>query len=164
MILADILQNVILQKTIGETEIEINNIQFDSRKVENGSVFVATHGTASDGHQFIQMAIEKGAKAIVCEKIPTEISSDITYIKVENTSDALGKMASAWYDFPSTKMTLIGVTGTNGKTTIATLLYQLFRQLGHKSGLLSTVCNYVDDLVVEATHTTPDALALNELL
>ena len=156
MILADILQNVILQKTIGETEIEINNIQFDSRNVENG--------TASDGHQFIQMAIEKGAKAIVCEKIPTEISSDITYIKVENTSDALGKMASAWYDFPSTKMTLIGVTGTNGKTTIATLLYQLFRQLGHKSGLLSTVCNYVDDLVVEATHTTPDALALNELL
>ena len=164
MILADILQNVILQKTIGETEIEINNIQFDSRKVENGSVFVATHGTASDGHQFIQMAIEKGAKAIVCEMIPTEISSDITYIKVENTSDALGKMASAWYDFPSSKMTLIGVTGTNGKTTIATLLYQLFRQLGHKSGLLSTVCNYVDDLVVEATHTTPDALALNELL
>jgi UDP-N-acetylmuramoyl-L-alanyl-D-glutamate--2,6-diaminopimelate ligase len=164
MILADILQNVILQKTIGETEIEINNIQFDSRKVENGCVFVATRGTASDGHQYIQMAIEKGAKAIVCEEIPAELNPKVTYVKVDNSSDALGKMASAWYDFPSSKMILVGVTGTNGKTTIATLLYQLFRQLGHKSGLLSTVCNYVDDLPVEATHTTPDALALNELL
>ena len=164
MILADILQNVILQKTIGEIEIEIDNIQFDSRKVENGSVFVATRGTASDGHQYIPMAIEKGAVAVVCEEIPAEINPNVTYIKVDNSSDALGKMASAWYDFPSSKMILVGVTGTNGKTTIATLLYQLFRQLGHKSGLLSTVCNYVDDLAVEATHTTPDALALNELL
>ncbi|HEY6914911.1 MAG TPA: UDP-N-acetylmuramoyl-L-alanyl-D-glutamate--2,6-diaminopimelate ligase [Paludibacter sp.] len=164
MILDDILQNVILQKTIGETEINITDIQFDSRKVVNGSAFVATRGTASDGHQFIQMAIEKGAKAIVCEEIPSEINPDVTYVKVENSSDALGKMASAWYDFPSTKLTLVGVTGTNGKTTIATLLYQLFRQLGHKSGLLSTVRNYVNDVAVEATHTTPDALALNELL
>ncbi|HET7733556.1 MAG TPA: Mur ligase domain-containing protein, partial [Paludibacter sp.] len=137
MILDDILQNVILQKTVGETEINIADIQFDSRKVENGSAFVATRGTAADGHQFIQMAIEKGAKAIVCEEIPAEINPDVTYVKVENSSDALGKMASAWYDFPSTKLTLVGVTGTNGKTTIATLLYQLFRQLGHKSGLLS---------------------------
>jgi len=164
MILDDILQNVILQKTIGETEINIDSIQFDSRKVENGSVFVATRGTASDGHQFIQMAIEKGATAIVCEEIPAGINPDVTYVKVENSSDALGQMASAWYGFPSSKMTLVGVTGTNGKTTIATLLYQLFRQLGRKSGLLSTVCNYVDDVAVEATHTTPDALALNELL
>jgi len=164
MILADILQNVILQKTIGEIEIDIKDIQFDSRKVDVGSVFVATRGTASDGHQYIQMSIEKGAKAIVCEELPNEIHPEITYVKVENSSDALGKMASAWYDFPSSKMILVGVTGTNGKTTIATLLYQLFRQLGHKSGLLSTVCNYVDDLAVEATHTTPDALALNELL
>ena len=164
MILDDILQNVILQKVIGETEISIKSIQFDSRKVESDSVFVATRGTASDGHQFIPMAIEKGAKAIVCEEIPTEINAEITYIKVVNSADALGKMASAWYDFPSSKMTLVGVTGTNGKTTIATLLYQLFRQLGYKSGLLSTVCNYIDDIAVEATHTTPDALALNELL
>jgi len=164
MVLTDTLQNVILQKTIGETEINIENIQFDSRKVEAGSVFVATRGTASDGHQYIDMAIEKGAVAIVCEEIPAEINSKITYIKVANSSDALGEMASAWYGFPSSKMILIGVTGTNGKTTIATLLYQLFRQLGHKAGLLSTVCNYVDDLAVEATHTTPDALALNELL
>jgi len=164
MILADILQNVILQKTIGEIEIDIKDIQFDSRKVDVGSVFVATRGTVSDGHQYIQMSIEKGAKAIVCEELPAELQPEISYIKVENSSDALGKMASAWYGFPSSKLTLVGVTGTNGKTTIATLLYQLFRQLGHKSGLLSTVCNYVDDLAVEATHTTPDALALNELL
>jgi len=164
MILDDILQNVILQKTIGETEIEINGIQFDSRKVESKCVFIATKGTASDGHQFIQMAIEKGAVAVVCEEIPVEINPKITYIKVENSSDALGKMASAWFGFPSSQLILVGVTGTNGKTTIATLLYQLFRQLGHKAGLLSTVCNYVDDSAVEATHTTPDALALNELL
>ncbi|MFT3754253.1 MAG: UDP-N-acetylmuramoyl-L-alanyl-D-glutamate--2,6-diaminopimelate ligase [Paludibacter sp.] len=164
MILTDLLQNVILQKTIGDTEIEIENIQFDSRKVEAGSVFVATRGTASDGHQFIGMAMDKGAKAIVCEEIPLEINPLITYVKVENSADALGKMASALYGFPSSKLTLVGVTGTNGKTTIATLLYQLFRQLGYKSGLLSTVRNYVVDEAIEATHTTPDALALNELL
>jgi len=164
MILDDILQNVILQKTIGETETDITGIQFDSRKVEAGNVFVATRGTASDGHQYIPTAIEKGAVAIVCEEIPAEINPKVTYVKVQNSSDALGKMASVWYDFPSSKMILVGVTGTNGKTTIATLLYQLFRQLGHKSGLLSTVCNYVNDVAVEATHTTPDALALNELL
>jgi UDP-N-acetylmuramoyl-L-alanyl-D-glutamate--2,6-diaminopimelate ligase len=164
MILTDILQNVILLKTTGETEINIQHIQFDSRKVEKGSVFVATRGTASDGHQFIQMAIEKGALAVVCEEIPADVQQGITYIKVENSSDALGKMASAWYNFPSSKMILVGVTGTNGKTTIVTLLYQLFRKLGHKAGLLSTVCNYVNDVAVEATHTTPDALELNELL
>ena len=164
MILSDILQNVILLKSTGETEINIQHIQFDSRKVEKGCVFVATRGTTSDGHQFIPMAIEKGALAIVCEEIPADIQPGITYIKVENSSDALGKMASAWYDFPSSKMILVGVTGTNGKTTIVTLLYQLFRQLGHKAGLLSTVCNYVNDFAVEATHTTPDPLELNELL
>jgi len=164
MILTDILQQVVLLKTIGETELTIQNIQFDSRKVSTGSLFVATRGTASDGHEYISKAIENGALAIVCEEIPTGIHPGIIYIKVENSMDALGKMASAWYGFPSSKMILVGVTGTNGKTTIVTLLYQLFRQLGHKTGLLSTVCNYVNDLAVEATHTTPDALALNELL
>jgi UDP-N-acetylmuramoyl-L-alanyl-D-glutamate--2,6-diaminopimelate ligase len=164
MILTDILQNVILQKVVGNTEIQVNNIQFDSRKVEAGNVFVATRGTASDGHQFIPMAIEKGAVAVVCEEIPEEINPAVAYVKVESSSDALGKMASAWYGFPSSKMILVGVTGTNGKTTIATLLYQLFLQLGHKSGLLSTVCNYVNDVAVEATHTTPDPIELNELL
>jgi len=164
MILSEILQHVILLKTVGEMELNILNIRFDSRTVITGSVFVATRGTASDGHEYISTAIEKGALAIVCEEIPAETSPDITYIKVENSSDALGKMASAWYGYPSKKLILVGVTGTNGKTTIVTLLYQLFRELGHKSGLLSTVCNYVNDLPVEATHTTPDALALNELL
>jgi len=164
MLLTDILQNVILLSTVGETEINIENIQFDSRKVTTGSAFVATKGTASDGHEYIPMAIEKGVTAIICEEMPAVKNQAVTYIKVENSADALGKMASAWYGFPSSKMILVGVTGTNGKTTIATLLYQLFRQLGHKSGLLSTVCNYIDDVVVEATHTTPDALALNELL
>ncbi len=164
MILTDILQNVILQKVVGNTEIQVNDIQFDSRKVAAGNVFVATRGTASDGHQFIPMAIEKGAVAVVCEEMPDEINPAVAYVKVESSTDTLGKMASAWYDFPSSKMILVGVTGTNGKTTIATLLYQLFRQLGHKSGLLSTVCNYVDDVAVEATHTTPDALELNKLL
>ncbi|MDD3321091.1 MAG: UDP-N-acetylmuramoyl-L-alanyl-D-glutamate--2,6-diaminopimelate ligase [Paludibacter sp.] len=164
MLLTDLLQNVILISTTGKADIEISAIQFDSRKVDAGCVFVATRGTASDGHQFIDMAIEKGAVAIVCEEIPIAIHSAITYIKVANSADALGKMASAWYNFPSSKLTLIGITGTNGKTTIATLLYQLFRELGHKSGLLSTVCNYIDDIAIEATHTTPDALTLNELL
>jgi len=164
MILDDLIQAIVLQKTIGETQINISSIQFDSRKVEPGSLFVATRGTASDGHQYIPIAIEKGAVAVVCEEIPAERNANVVYLKVENSSDALGKMASAWYGFPSSKLILVGVTGTNGKTTIATLLYQLFRQLGHKSGLLSTVCNYVNDVAVEATHTTPDSLALNELL
>ena len=164
MILDDLLQGIVLLKTVGSADIQIENIQFDSRKVEAGSLFVATKGSAADGHQYIPTAIEKGAVAVVCEELPVDFLPNVTYIKVENSSDALGKMASAWYGFPSSKMILVGVTGTNGKTTIATLLYQLFRKLGHKSGLLSTVCNYVDDVAVEATHTTPDALALNELL
>jgi UDP-N-acetylmuramoyl-L-alanyl-D-glutamate--2,6-diaminopimelate ligase len=164
MILDDLLQGIVLLKTVGSADIQIENIQFDSRKVEAGSLFVATKGSAADGHQYIPTAIEKGAVAVVCEELPVDFLPNVTYIKVENSSDALGIMASAWYGFPSSKMILVGVTGTNGKTTIATLLYQLFRELGHKSGLLSTVCNYVDDVAVEATHTTPDALALNELL
>ena len=164
MILSDLLQNISLKSTFGNSEIEVTCIQFDSRKVVNGSVFVATRGTATDGHDFIGAAIEKGAKAIICEIQPSDKQDGITYIQVENSSDALGRMASAWYDFPSSKLKLVGVTGTNGKTTIATLLYQLFRELRYKTGLLSTVCNYVNEQAIEATHTTPDSLALNELL
>ncbi len=164
MILEVILQDVLVRKLIGKTDIDIFDIQFDSRKIEPGSVFVATRGSASDGHSYISAAIVKGATAVVCEEIPAEIIPSTTYIKVDNSADALGKMASAWYGFPSSKLILVGVTGTNGKTTIATLLYKLFCELGHKTGLLSTVCNYIDDLAVEATHTTPDALALNALL
>jgi UDP-N-acetylmuramoyl-L-alanyl-D-glutamate--2,6-diaminopimelate ligase len=164
MILSDLLQNISLKSTFGDSETEVTDIQFDSRKVVDGSVFVATRGTATDGHDFIDAAIEKGAKAIICEVQPSDKKDGITYIQVENSSDALGRMASAWYDFPSSKLKLVGVTGTNGKTTIATLLYQLFRELGYKTGLLSTVCNYVNEQAIEATHTTPDSLALNELL
>lgn len=164
MILSDLLQNISLKSTFGDSETEVTDIQFDSRKVVDGSVFVATRGTATDGHDFIDAAIEKGAKAIICEVQPSDKKDGITYIQVENSSDALGRMASAWYDFPSSKLKLVGVTGTNGKTTIATLLYQLFRKLGYKTGLLSTVCNYVNEQAIEATHTTPDSLALNELL
>ena len=164
MNLTDLLQNIIIEKEIGNSDIEISGIQFDSRNVETGNLFVATRGTASDGHTYIPVSIEKGALAIICEEIPAQINPDITYIQVKNSADALGHAASAWYDFPSTKMTLVGVTGTNGKTTIATLLYKLFRLSGYGAGLLSTVCNYINDEPVEATHTTPDALELNALL
>lgn len=164
MILTDLIQSVLTTNIIGDTDINITDIQFDSRKVQPGSAFVATRGTATDGHDFITMALNQGAAAIICEEIPEKCISGITYIQVENSSKALGLMASAWYNFPSSKLTLVGVTGTNGKTTIATLLYNTFRALGFKTGLLSTVCNYVNDVAVEATHTTPDALALNELL
>ncbi len=159
-----LLQNIQVKSVTGNSQADITNIQFDSRKVEQGNMFVATRGTASDGHDYIQAAVEKGAVAVVCEVLPEILSENVTYIQVTDSSDALGHIASAWYDFPSSKMILVGVTGTNGKTTIATLLYKLFRELGYNAGLLSTVCNYVNDEAVEATHTTPDSLALNELL
>ncbi len=164
MLLDKILESSQLISTTGNSSIEISNIQFDSRKATAGTVFVATRGSASDGHDFIPMAIANGATAIVCEQLPTDRNSDICYIVVKNAAATLATMASAWHNYPSTKLTLVGVTGTNGKTTIATLLYNLFRELGYKTGLLSTVCNYVNNTAIEATHTTPDALALNELL
>ncbi|HPS10148.1 MAG TPA: UDP-N-acetylmuramoyl-L-alanyl-D-glutamate--2,6-diaminopimelate ligase, partial [Paludibacteraceae bacterium] len=164
MNLTDLLQNIITEKITGKSDIEISGIQFDSRMVADGNLFVATRGTASDGHQFIPMAIQKGATAILCEQLPQELNPEVTYIQVKDSADALGLVASCWYGFPSSKLILVGVTGTNGKTTIATLLYKLFRELGYDAGLLSTVCNYVNDDAVEATHTTPDALELNALL
>lgn len=163
MLLSEILKNVELVDTIS-ADVEIKNIQFDSRKVEVGSMFVATRGTAVDGHDYISKAIEVGAVAVVCEEMPSEKQADVVYVKVKDSADALGRMASNFYGRPSEQLTLVGVTGTNGKTTIATLLYQLHRALGYKVGLLSTVCNYVDDRAIESTHTTPDAVALNALL
>lgn len=164
MLLKELLLDIKVLASVGNQELEISGIEFDSRKVAPGCLFVATKGTAVDGHDFIVAAIEKGAVAVVCEQMPEQTVDEVTCVRVANSADALGFLAAAWYGYPSSKLTLVGVTGTNGKTTIATLLYQLFRELGNKTGLLSTVCNYVDELEVEATHTTPDALILNALL
>ena len=166
MILNDLLTSITPLRVIGDTNKDITAIQFDSRKVEAGNLFVAQAGTAVDGHQFIASCVEKGATAIVLSNdayLPQEAGTT-TYILVENTDRALGLLAGAWYGNPSRQLTLVGVTGTNGKTTIATLLYKLVRAMGYKAGLLSTVCNYINDEPVPATHTTPDALELNRLL
>lgn len=151
---------------IGSTDKEINGLHFDSRKIGEGDVFVAQVGTAVDGHTFIDGCVAKGAAAVVLsnKEYIKHQTSNITYILVENTDKALGLLASKWFGEPSKALTLVGVTGTNGKTTIATLLYKLVRALGHKAGLLSTVVNYIEDKAVPATHTTPDAIELNGLL
>lgn len=166
MILNELLSVITPKQVVGKTDINITDVQFDSRKVSDGNLFVAQVGTAVDGHQYIASCVEKGAKAIVLSNpdyLPAE-SKDVTYILVDNTDEALGRIASKWFGEPSKHLTLVGVTGTNGKTTIATLLYKLTRALGHKAGLLSTVVNYVDAESVPATHTTPDAIELNGLL
>ncbi len=166
MILNELLSAIQPIEVFGRTDIEINNIHFDSRKVGKGDLFVAQVGTAVDGHTFIDGCVANGAAAVVLSNrtyLPSA-SNDVTYILVENTDRALGLMASKWFGEPSKQLTLVGVTGTNGKTTIATLLYKLVRALGHKAGLLSTVINYIEDEEVAATHTTPDALELNGLL
>lgn len=145
-------------------DAEIGNISQDSRQITEGGLFVAIKGTVADGHQFIEKAIENGAEAIVCETLPTHLHEEVTYLTVEDGNQALAALASAWFGNPSEELTLVGVTGTNGKTTIATLLYKLFSSLGYPCGLLSTVCNYVIDKAIPATHTTPDPLELNKLL
>jgi len=149
---------------IGRTDRTIEGIAFDSRKAEHGFLFAALPGTTVDGHQFIKAAIEKGAIAILCEHLPENSGGDITWIQCSNSSRVLGLIASKYYGNPSEKMKVIGVTGTNGKTTTATLLYRLFRELGHKAGLMSTVCNYIDNEQLPATHTTPDPLQIQELM
>ena len=166
MKLHDLLQEISVLQLIGSTDLDITGIQSDSRCVEAGNVFVAQNGTAVDGHTFIASCVERGANAIVLDNpdyLPAQ-SADVTYILVKDSAEALGKMAHAWYGFPSRHLKLVGVTGTNGKTTTATLLYQLFQSLGNKVGLLSTVVNYIDNQSVPSTHTTPDALSLNALL
>jgi len=164
MKLSDLIQDLVLKNSIGTLDADISNLCFDSRKVEQGSLFVAQKGTQSDGHQYIQQVIEKGAVAVVCQELPENCTAGVCFLQVENSDEALGILACNWFGNPSRKLQLVGVTGTNGKTTIATLLYEVFRKFGHKVGLLSTVCNYVDDEALHATHTTPDALAINELL
>lgn len=163
MKLSKLLENVRLCAALA-ADCEVSGLCFDSRAVKPGDVFVATRGTAVDGHDFIAKAVEQGAVAVVCETLPENRAEGVVYVQTTDSAEALGVMASNFYGRPSQQLTLVGVTGTNGKTTIATLLYQLFRSLGYKVGLLSTVCNYVDDEAVESTHTTPDALELNALL
>ena len=145
-------------------EVDVRGINIDSRLVQKGDMFIAVRGTQTDGHQYIAAAEEKGAVAIVCEKTPEKLSPNVAYITFPNVQSIAGKLATAFYGNPSQKLKLVGVTGTNGKTTIATLLYELFRKMGHRCGLLSTVCNYIDGTPYPSTHTTPDAISLNRLL
>ena len=147
-------------ETIGNTDIDIKGVNIDSRLIEEGHMFIAVKGTQADGHNYINTAIEKGAKAILCEVIPQDINPNITYIKIENTETNVGQVATTFYGNPSQKLHLVGVTGTNGKTTIATTLYNLFRQMGHHAGLLSTVVNCIDGKDIHTEHTTPDPITL----
>ncbi|MEH6535178.1 MAG: UDP-N-acetylmuramoyl-L-alanyl-D-glutamate--2,6-diaminopimelate ligase [Psychroserpens sp.] len=162
--LKDILYKVTINAVAGSTGIDINGVYFDSRQVSNGDVFVAIKGTLVDGHEFIETALENGAIAIVCETLPSELKDGITYIEVESASQALAYMAANFYENPSENLRLVGVTGTNGKTTIATLLYHLFKKAGFKVGLLSTVKVMIDNTEYKATHTTPDSLTINKYL
>ena len=164
MKLNEVLKNITPIKIVGNDNVEITGVNIDSRRIKAGHLFVAIRGTQVDGHQFIDKAIELGADAVLCEELPEKLSGHVTYVQVESTEDAVGKVATLFYGNPSHKLKLVGVTGTNGKTTIATLLYNMFRKFGYKVGLLSTVCNYIDDIEVPADHTTPDPIELNELL
>lgn len=164
MKLEDILKSINILESKGCINQEISGIHIDSRQVETGHLFVAVKGTQTDGHAYIGKAIENGASAIVCETFPQNLQENITYIKVTDTEDCVGKLATAFYDHPTEKLELIGVTGTNGKTTIATLLYNMFRKFGYKVGLISTVCNYIDGKAIPTEHTTPDPITLNKLL
>jgi len=162
--LKHILQNVTIDELIGESKLNIKNITFDSRQVNAGSIFVAIRGTQTDGHQFIENALQSEASVIVCEELPQELHNGVTYIKVSDSSEALGIMASNFYEHPSGQLKLIGITGTNGKTTTVTLLHDLFSKMGFKVGLLSTVENKIGNKVIASTHTTPDAVSMNELI
>ena len=164
MRLKELLKHVETLSIAGDVEVEITGVNIDSRRIEKGHLFVAIPGTQTDGHKFIPKAIELGAAAILCEKVPEEQTAGVTYVQVSSTEDAVGKVTTLFYGDPSRKLKLVGVTGTNGKTTIATLLYNMFRKFGHKCGLLSTVCNYIEGEAIPADHTTPDPIELNRLL
>ena len=164
MKLSETLKTIKTVNIIGSTDIDLTGINIDSRRIKAGHLFVAMKGTQVDGHRFIEKAIELGAIAVLLEDMPDSLHEGVTYIQVASTEDAVGKVATLFYGNPSSKLKLVGVTGTNGKTTIATLLYNMFRKFGYKVGLLSTVCNYIDDEAIPADHTTPDPIELNELL
>lgn len=160
----ELLSGITVVERKGAAVSKVSGVESDSRQVKPGYLFVAVRGASVDGHTFIPQAMAQGAKVIVCEEFPTELNGEVSYIKVDDSAVAFGMLASAWYGNPSRELTLVGVTGTNGKTTTATLLYEMFRSLGYKAGLLSTVCNYIDTVKVPATHTTPDPLHLHRLL
>ncbi len=162
--LKDILYKVAVEAVVGSTEIDVQAVEFDSRKVLSGTLFIAQKGLIFDGHKFIDKAIENGATVIVCEELPEKIVAKKTYIKVKDSNEALAIIASNFYDNPSEKLKLVGVTGTNGKTTIATLLYRLFKKAGYKVGLLSTIKILVDEEEYPTTHTTPDSITINKVL
>lgn len=162
--LKDILYKVTINAVVGSTTMSIKDLHFDSRKVGKNDCFIAIKGTIVDGHAFIEKAIEDGASAIICEQLPEKLHENVTYVEVDSASKALAFMASNFYGNPSENLKLVGVTGTNGKTTVATLLYQLFKRAGYKVGLLSTVKVMVDEIEYPATHTTPDSLAINKYL
>ena len=164
MKLQELLKNTKPLAIVGDVDVDITGVNIDSRKVKSGHLFVAMKGTQVDGHQFIPKAIELGAKAVLCQDMPEAKAEGVTYVQVADTEDAAGKVATLFHGDPSRHLTLVGVTGTNGKTTIATLLYNMFRKMGHKCGLLSTVCNYIEDEAIPADHTTPDPSELNALL
>ena len=164
MKLSELLRNVEVTTLEGSSEVGITAVDIDSRQVKEGHLFVAIKGTQTDGHQYISKAVEQGAAAILCEEMPAERKAGVSYIQVPSTETAIGPVATTFYGNPTSKLILVGVTGTNGKTTIATLLYNMFRKLGYKCGLLSTVCNYIEDEAVPASHTTPDPIELNSLL
>ncbi len=164
MTLLSILKDIKPLNLVGSTDIEIKGVNIDSRRIAEGHLFIVLRGTQVDGHKFISKAIEQGAKAVLCEDMPEETVEGVTYIQVASTEDVVGKVATLFYGNPSKKLKLVGVTGTNGKTTIATLLYNMFRKFGYKCGLLSTVCNYIEDVAIPADHTTPDPIELNRLL
>lgn len=162
--LSSLLADIDVVEIIGETDRNITSLESDSRKVEKDGLFVAVKGVTTDGHKYIPVVASAHVGAIVCEEMPSTFEKGITYVRVADSAEALGRLASAWYGHPSRKLKLVGVTGTNGKTTTATLLYEMAKFEGYKAGLLSTVCNYVCDRAVPTTHTTPDPLTLNELL
>lgn len=164
MKLKELLKDIPVIAIVDSEDVEITDVNIDSRRIKDGHLFIAMKGTQVDGHKFVPKAIELGAKAVMCEDMPEEKAEGVTYVQVESTEDVVGKVATTFHGNPSTKLKLVGVTGTNGKTTIATLLYNMFTKMGHKCGLLSTVCNYIIDEAIPADHTTPDPIELNRLL
>lgn len=164
MLLADLIKDIRVEEIVGDAQRCVADVHIDSRRITADNLFVAMRGTQVDGHKYIQCAIEKGATAIVCEELPENPVEGVTYVRVLSSEEAVGPIATAFNDYPTEKVRLIGVTGTNGKTTIATLLYDMFRAMGYKVGLVSTVCNYIDGLAIPTEHTTPDAITLNSLL